>query len=110
MKASAYGGDTVNVAIADCGHCDHEEVDTVPVTEFLPVGEVGRVSAVLQLSGQKSSGTLRDIEPAGYNPMAQTDRKDPMLKLVALRKQDEVMGQEHRETEVRTGMNLVSVC
>ena len=53
MKAPAYGGDTVNVAIANCGHCDHEEVDTVPVTEFLPVGEVGRVAAVLQLSGTK---------------------------------------------------------
>ena len=49
LESPADGGDTANVSIADCGHGDHQEVDTVPVTQFLTVVKVRRVARILKL-------------------------------------------------------------
>ena len=49
LKAPSKSSDTGNVSIANSGHGDHEEVDTVPVGEALAVHKVGRVTRVLQL-------------------------------------------------------------
>ena len=38
-----------NVTIANGRHGNHEKVDTLPVTKFMHVAEVGRISTVLEL-------------------------------------------------------------
>ncbi len=50
MKASSERGDAANVAVSDGRHRHHEKVDAVPVAQLLPVDEIGRIAAVLQLT------------------------------------------------------------
>ena len=49
LENSSNTGWTDNVTIADCGHGDHEKVNTFPITQFVNIAEIGRISAVLQL-------------------------------------------------------------
>ena len=39
----------LRIVLTHSGHGDHQEVDTVPVTQTLTVGEVGRVSGIFKL-------------------------------------------------------------
>ncbi len=50
LKASAKRGDTINVTITDRAHCYHQEINTVPIAQFLTIVKVRRISRILQLS------------------------------------------------------------
>ena len=49
LEASAERSDADHVPVADRGHGDHQEVDAVPIRQTLIVGEVWRITRILQL-------------------------------------------------------------
>ena len=55
---SCYADD---VTVADRGHGDHEEVDTVPIGKTLTVQKVRRISRVLKLQRKKDSYPLVSV-------------------------------------------------
>ena len=48
LKCTAKGGHAVDVSVANGGHGHHQKVDTIPVSEDLPVVKVWRVTRVFQ--------------------------------------------------------------
>ena len=53
LEAATKSSDAGDVAVTHSGHCDHEEVDAVPVGQALAVGEARRVAGVFQLVKDK---------------------------------------------------------